>query len=295
MKKGLKFFLAFLLLMPAYLLHSQIDNYYFYHDYEAWEGGVNFGVNSFYGDVNDNTNKIFPATPFQKSFYKDRHFVIGGYFGKRMTPFWTLALDFKFGRVSGKDKYEGMSFRTSWNTEVVISNALDILSMCNLNTKWAVYPKIGFGIYAFRSQLWDSRTGDILYNYPDSEIKNGVISPAGYRCSFAMPVALGASVRPIPELKISVEAGVTWVNNDYLDAYASGKRGFEGVWNTVVGVSYQFDFIPRRGANPRHATANDALKDDGVTKKYKKMRYRSNLGNGGHPRYSKTSAMKRHR
>ena len=60
----------------------------------------------------------------------------------------------------------------------------------------------------------------------------------------------------------------------------------------MIGVSYQFDFIPRRGANPRYATANDALKDDGVTRKYKKMRNRSNLGNGGHPQYSKSSAMK---
>lgn len=288
---------ALLLFTLFYTADSQTDNYYFYNDYESWEGGLSFGVNSFYGDVNDNTNKIFPATPFQRSFYKDRHLVVGGYFGKRMTPFWTLALDFKFGRVSGADKYENLAFRTSWNTEVVISNSLDVLAMANLNTNWSLYPKIGFGIYAFRSHLWNTITEQTTGYYPDAVFaSDGTLEKVtGYRCAFAMPVALGVGFRPIPELRVFFETGITWVANDYLDALPAAKPSFEGVWNTMIGVSYQFDFTPRRGANPRYATANDALKDDGVTRKYKKMRNRSNLGNGGHPQYSKSSAMKKHK
>lgn len=290
------FLFAILLFATTYKSYSQQDNYYFYHAHEAWEGGINFGVNSFYGDVNDNTNKIFPATPFQASFYKDRHFVVGGYFGKRMTPFWTLAVDFKFGRVSGKDKYEALAFRTSWNTEFTLSNTLDILSMCNLSTNWALYPKIGFGVYAFRTKLWNTTTGEIQNMYPDrifSTNRNEWMA-TGFRCAFAMPVMLGFSYRPLPELRVFFETGITWTCTDWLDGFESNRYSFEGVWNTCVGVSYQFDFRPHRGANPRNATANDALKDDGVTKKYKKMRYKSNLGTGK-PRYSKSSAMKKHR
>lgn len=288
---------AFLLFTLCYTADSQMDNYYFYNDYESWEGGLSIGVNSFYGDVNDNTNKIFPATPFQRSFYQDRHFVVGGYFGKRMTPFWTLALDLKFGRVSGTNKYENLSFRTSWNTEVVISNSLDILSMANLTTNWSLYPKIGFGIYAFRSTLRNTVTNDVVRYFPTAEFADDgtAVKAAGYRCAFAMPIGLGVGFRPMPELRVFFETGITWVASDYLDAFASSKSSFEGVWNTMIGVSYQFDFIPRRGANPRYATANDALKDDGVTRKYKKMRNRSNLGNGGHPKFSKSSAMKKHK
>ena len=288
---------ALLLFTLFYTADSQNDNYTFYRDYEAWEGGLSIGVNSFYGDVNDNTNKIFPATPFQRSFYQDRHFMVGGYFGKRMTPFWTLALDFKFGRVSGTNKYENLTFRTSWNTEVVISNSLDILSMVNLETNWSLYPKIGFGFYAFRSTLRNTVTEDVMACFPAADVADdGTVKCAvGYRCAFAMPVTLGVGFRPMPELRVFFETGITWVANDFLDALASPKPSFEGVWNTMIGVSYQFNFTPRRGANPRYATANDALKDDGVTRKYKKMRNRSNLGNGGHPKFSKSSAMKKHR
>lgn len=286
-----------LLFTLFYTADSQIDNYFFYNDYESWEAGLSIGVNSFYGDVNDNTNKIFPATPFQRSFYQDRHFVVGGYFGKRMTPFWTLSLDFKFGRVSGADKYENLAFRTSWNTEVVLSNSLDILAMANLNTSWSVYPKIGVGIYAFRSTLWQTATNQTLGYFPDAHVSEDGTSlkATGYRCAFAVPIAMGVGFRPIEELRIFFETGITWVANDFVDAYLSSKSSFEGVWNTMIGVSYQFDFTPRRGANPRYATANDALKDDGVTRKYKKMRNRSNLGNGGHPQFSKSSAMKKHK
>ncbi len=286
-----------LLSFAAYNSYSQQDNYSFYHAHEAWEGGINFGVNSFYGDINDNTNKIFPATPFQASFYKDRHFVVGGYFGKRMTPFWTLALDFKFGRVSGKDKTENLAFRTSWNTEVTITNSFDILALCNLTTNWSLYPKIGVGVYAFRSKLWNMNTGDILSTFPGEAIYNtnrNEWMASGYRCAFAMPVMLGVGYRPLPELRVFFETGITWTCTDFLDAHPSTHRNFEGVWNTVIGVSYQFDFRPHYSANPRNATANDALKDDGVNKKYKKMRYKSNLGTGK-PRYSKSSAMKKHR
>lgn len=287
---------AVLLFATTYKAYSQQDNYSFYHAHEAWEGGINFGINSFYGDVNDNTNKIFPATPFQASFYKDRHFTVGGYFGKRMTPFWTLAIDFRFGRVSGKDKYENLAFRTSWNTEFTLSNTLDILSMCNLTTNWSLYPKIGFGVYAFRTKLWNTTTGDILNMYPDgifSTNRNEWVA-TGYRCAFAMPVMLGFSYRPLPELRVFFETGITWTCTDWLDGLEKASPSFEGVWNTCVGVSYQFDFRRFHGANPRNATANDALKDDGVSKKYKKMRYKSNLGTGK-PRYSKSSAMKKHR
>lgn len=286
---------ALLLFTLFYTADSQTDNYTFYQAHESWEGGLSIGVNSFYGDVNDNTNKIFPATPFQRSFYQDRHFVVGGYFGKRMTPFWTLALEFKVGRVSGADKYNNLAFRTSWNTEVVISNSLDILSMANLDTKWSLYPKIGFGVYAFRSQLWNTIYNQTMGYFPSAVLSDdGTLKVTGYRCAFAMPVALGVGFRPMPELRVFFETGITWVTNDFLDAYQATKPSFEGVWNTMIGVSYQFDFIPRRGANPRYANGNQALKDDGITRKYKKMRNRSNLGNGGHPRYSKSSAMKKH-
>ncbi len=287
--KIVKFFCILSFLLPLYLLKGQSNNYSFYHPAENWEGSLNMGVNSFHGDVNDNTNKIFPATPFQASFYKDRHFVLGGYFGKRMTPFWTLALEFKFAHVSAHDKYDGLAFFSYFNNEITLSNTLDILSLCNLETNWAVYPKIGFGIYGFQTMLWETTTGERLTAYPHG---SNFTELSGYKYCFAMPFGIGGSYRILPELRVYLETGVTWVSSDYLDGWASPKRGFEGVWNTVVGVSYQFDF-PRRNGNPRFANGNKALEDDGISKQYKRKRNRSNLGTGK-PRYSKSSAMKKH-
>lgn len=260
---------------------GQVDNYHFYRAHEAWEVGIDMGINSFYGDMDDNSNKFFPATPFQASFYKNRNFIFGAYFGKRITPFWTAAFAFKLGDVSGSHHNYNYAFRSYWNNEAVISHTLDILSMCNLQTNWSLYPKVGFGIYGYRTKSWNTLTDEIIDNTP-------------YRYAFTIPFGLGVSYRVLPELRVYFETGATWVSGDQLDNYPSDRKNFEGTWNTVIGVSYQFDFPPLRAkSNPRSNTANDALKDDGVTKKYKKKRWRSNLGSGK-PRYSKTSAMKRH-
>lgn len=284
-----KIFLSFLLFLSLYSIKGQSDNYFFYHGFEKWEGSLNLGVNSFYGDINDNTNKIFPATPFQSSFYKDRNFVLGGYFGKRVTPFWTAALEFKVAHVSAHDKYDKLAFFSRWNNEIVISHTIDILSVCNVETDWAVYPKIGFGIYGFQSKMWSTTTGEVLGAYPSF---NSLIEATGYHYCFAIPFGIGGSYRILPELRVYFETGATWVSSDYLDALPSAKRGFEGVWNTIIGVSYQFDF-PRAGGNPRFTNGNKALEDDGINDKYKRRRNRSNLGTGK-PRYSKSSAMKKH-
>lgn len=290
MMKKIRFCWLVILLGMSYSLKGQVDNYSFYHGSENWEGSLNFGVNSFYGDINDKTNKIFPATPFQSSFYKDRNFVLGGYFGKRITPFWTAALEFKVAHVSAHDKYDKLAFRSYWNSEIMITNTLDILSMCNLQTNWSVYPKIGLGIYGFKSKMWSTATGEILNVYPFFESYD---EPSGYQYCFAIPFGIGGGYRILPELRVYLETGVTWVSSDFLDACPSGKRGFEGVWNTIIGVSYQFDF-PRSGGNPRYTNANKALEDDGINDKYKRRRNRSNLGTGK-PRYSKSSAMKKHK
>ena len=42
-----RLFIIILLAVISFPLHSQNNNYYFYHYYEAWEGGIDFGVNSF--------------------------------------------------------------------------------------------------------------------------------------------------------------------------------------------------------------------------------------------------------
>ena len=274
----------FSLIISFYHVNCQTDNYYFYQAHEAWEGSLSFGVNSFHGDVNDNSNKIFPATPFQASFYKNRHFVLGGYFGKRLTPFWTVAFEFKLEHVSGAHKNHNLAFISFWNNELMISTTLDILSMCNLNTNWSVYPKIGVGLYGYKTKLWNTIDGSMMNNYP--------MDP--YHYTFGLPFGIGAGYRILPELRVYFETGFTWVAGDALDGQIDSRRNFEAVWNTMIGVSYQFDFPPVNAkANPRSNTANDALKDDGVTKKYKKMRWKSNLGTGK-PRYSKSSSMKKH-
>jgi hypothetical protein len=82
--------------------------------------------------VNDNTNKIFPTTPFQSSFYKKRHFVLGGSFGKMVMPFWSVQLEFKLANISGRNYKTGQEIFSYLNNEIAFITNIDILKIANL-------------------------------------------------------------------------------------------------------------------------------------------------------------------
>lgn len=135
--KGLFLTLSLFTLLTCTM--AQDDYYSPYKSHEKWFGSLNLGVNSFWGDINDNTNKLFPVTPFQSSFYKNRHFVLGGEFGKDITPFLTMGIAFKFANVSGKDYRTSREFYSYFNNEIVFAFTADILKLSKVRTNWSFF------------------------------------------------------------------------------------------------------------------------------------------------------------
>ncbi len=281
MKTHLKIIVfAIAVLLPA-LLPAQ-EKVEFYAVNEAWQGSLNIGVNSFWGDVNDYTNKILPTTPFQSSFYQQRCFVLGGFFGKRLTPFLNVNLEFKLSNLAGKNYKTSMQFYSRMNNEIVLTATLDILELCKVYSSWSVYPRIGFGVYGFKSRVWDPKTGRTINAYPVRITGEETVQPTNpthLQYTFAIPFGLGVGYRILPELNVFFETSMTWVNSDFLDAYESTARKFEGVWTSSIGVSYQFDFpIIRTHAKKGGYEAYDpALKKDNTEEQYKRMQQKSSV------------------
>ena len=122
MKTHLKIIVLAIAAFFPVLLSAQ-EKVEFYAVNEAWQGSLNIGVNSFWGDVNDYTNKILPTTPFQSSFYQQRCFVLGGFFGKRLTPFLNVNLEFKLSNLAGKN------YKTSMQSSRMSSVAVSAISL----------------------------------------------------------------------------------------------------------------------------------------------------------------------
>lgn len=264
-------FTLFVLFFGTFFATAQEDPYTFYYAHEAWEGGVQFGVNSFWGDVDDGTNKIFPATPFQSSFYQQRQFVLGGHFGKRLAPFWSVAVSFKLSNLSGRNHKEDLQFISKLNNEVVFITTFDILKMARANPNWSLYPRVGVGVYGFKSRLWNISDGAPVAAFPEGNI---------FQYSLAIPFGVGVGYRPLPELHLFLETSMTWVNSDLLDAWRSPRRAFEGVWTTSIGVSYQFDFpAARKRGNGRYDALDPALKKDNAEAQYNRRKMRSSTIN----------------
>lgn len=262
---------------------AQDDYFSLYKPHEKWFGSLHLGVNSFWGDINDNTNKLFPITPFQSSFYKNRHIVLGGEFGKNITPFFTIGIAFKFANVSGKDYRTAREFYSYFNNEIVIVATADILRLSKIKSNWGLYPRIGLGIYGFKTRLWNSNTGELLALFPEYpinyELETKVIDkPPMHHYTFAIPFGIGVNYQLLPELTLFFETSMTWVNQDKLDAFSSKMRNFEGVWTSSIGVTYHFDFPIVRVKNIAGAQVYDpALKKDNLDKKYKHKKNRSSV------------------
>lgn len=279
--KGLFLTLSLFTLLTCTM--AQDDYYSPYKSHEKWFGSLNLGVNSFWGDINDNTNKLFPVTPFQSSFYKNRHFVLGGEFGKDITPFLTMGIAFKFANVSGKDYRTSREFYSYFNNEIVFAFTADILKLSKVRTNWGFYPRIGFGVYGFRTRLWNSNSGELLAVFPDYlinyELEQKVADKTPrYYYTFAIPFGVGVSYQLLPELTLYFETSMTWVNQDRLDAFSSDIKKFEGVWTSSLGVVYRFDFPVVRPKNVAGSQVYDpALKNDNLDKKYKRKKNRSSV------------------
>ena len=272
--------LALIILLPfASQAQEKIE---FFDINEAWQGSLSIGVNSFWGDVNDYTNKILPTTPFQSSFYQQRCFVLGGFFGKRLTSYWNINIEFKLSNLAGKNYKTAMQFYSHMNNEIVFTTTVDILELCKVYSPWSLYPRIGVGVYGFKSRVWNTQTGVTINAYPvrvtGTETPNPT-SPTHMQYAFAIPFGVGVGYRILPELNIFFETSMTWVNSDYLDAYSSSSRKFEGVWTSSIGVSYQFDFpVIRSHATKGGYNAYDpALKKDNTEAEYKRMQEKSSV------------------
>ncbi len=277
------FFLSLFVLI-SFIGKTQNENLVPYKAEKCWFGGLSLGVNSFWGDVNDYTNKLFPTTPFQSSFYQNRHIVLGGSFGKMIYPFWSLQLEFKLSNLSGRDYRTGKEFYSYLNNEIVIVTHIDFLRIANLKTNWMAYARLGMGIYGFKTTLWDFQTGDMLNIYPILLSPNGTIPPPSkpkptyYQYAFAMPFGFGTGYKILPELTLFFETSMTWINHDMVDAYPSDKAKFEGVWTSSIGVTYQFNFPPMRNSHVAGAKVYDpALKDDHVSEEYQKKKRKSSV------------------
>lgn len=270
-----------LIFMFAVHAVAQKDNFSPYKAHEYWFGRLNFGTNSFWGDVNDNTNKIFPTTPFQSSFYKNRHFVLGGGFGKMVMPFWSVQLEFKLANLSGRNYRTGQEFFSYLNNEITFLTNIDILKIANLKTNWSAYVRLGVGVYGFKSRLWNTNTGDVVDAYPIMFAGNEIgvqntVKPDLYQYALAIPFGLGAGYQIMPELKLFFESSMTWINHDMVDVYPSDYKKFEGVWITSLGIVYQFDFPIVRVRQSNGVKSYDpALKKDNVEDEYKRSKRKS--------------------
>lgn len=232
------FFKRFTLIVFLFTLVTVKVNAQFYKGNQNWFAGVQVGMNAFWGDVDDGSNHIVPGGPFQSGFYKNHGIVGTVHFGKEITPFLTMRLQFRVENLKGQHRPDSLRFASPLNFELTALATIDILDLANANERWDFYPIIGIGAFAFRSTLYDMQTSKELDRFPQKET---TIGKQKYGFSFALPFGLGVNFRATPRVHVNFETVMTWMGNDGIDIKLAKPKSFEGIWRSSLGVSFLFD------------------------------------------------------
>jgi len=227
------FFVVFLLAFVTVKVNAQ-----FYRANENWFVGLQVGMNTFWGDVDDRSNHIVPGGPFQSGFYKNHGIVGTVSFGKEFAPFWNMRLQLRVENLKGQHRPNNLKFASPLNFELTALTTIDILDLANANERWDFYPIIGLGAFAFKSSLRDLESNDTLGHFPQ---KYTTIGKQKYGFSFALPFGLGVNFRATQRVNINFETIMTFMGNDGIDTRIEKPRNFEGIWRTSLGVSFLFD------------------------------------------------------
>lgn len=229
--------LTFLLL---FLFSNSIVNaQHTYSFSESWGIGANFGLNYFYGDVNDNTGRIWNNTPLSGFYYTDKNIMGGLTFSKSFNNIWGIRSNFTIGNLSGSNEKTLMNFKATVYTFDMDASFqfIDYFLKRPETTKFKYYVFAGIGSCVYHSIRRDTKTNHFLGGI-GYDLKG---NSTGYTTSMYEKIGLGIAYQLNKKWLFNFETSLKFINTDYLDSYYSSSSKLEGIGYMSFGFIYKFD------------------------------------------------------
>jgi len=204
-----------------------------------WYINANGGISQVYGDIQSANN------PFEK-LSEETTFGYGGRLGKYIGPVFSVHLQFYNNELKGIDpgsdrSSEATLMEYQLGTTVNLSN----LFFKNKERLFSLYGTTGIGAIFFRSELRQTSTGEILFDYGykyDPERTEDKKETA-----FVFPVGMGLDCKLSPRWYLNLESVLRFTNTDKLDARFAGANN-DAYFYTSLGVSY--NFVSKKAKEP---------------------------------------------
>lgn len=196
-----------------------------------WYINANGGISQAYGDIQSANN------PFEK-LSEESTFGYGARLGKYIGPVFSIHFQFYNSQLKGIDPGSDRSssadlMEYQLGTTINLSN----LFFKNKERLFSIYGTGGIGLIFFRSELFKTSTGEILYDYGYKGTLDRTMDKK--ESAFAFPVGMGLDCKLSPRWFINLESVLRFTNTDKLDARFAGANN-DAYFYTSLGVSYNF-------------------------------------------------------
>ncbi len=214
----------------------------FYRFHDDWFLRAGIGNSYFFGDVNDNNNRIWKNGPLGKYYYEDRKLLFLADMGKYLNPVFFLRGQFLIGGLQGSNEAIDQYFYASmW--EANLSLGMDFTNLflgADEDRVYSIYGTGGAGMLNFRTINRTIHGGEIIanYGYNDAGEKAGKATTESI-----IPFALGANFYLSDRWKFNFETSYGYVLSDKLDALKSSEKSVEGFGYYSIGMVYTFDLF----------------------------------------------------
>ena len=216
--------------------------------YKDWSVSGELGLSYFFGDVNDNHNRISNNTPLSSFYWDNKEFMSSITLAKQMDRFWGVRLHLLYGNLAGTND----NIRVSFNGKVfesdidVTFNFIDMIFKRPEKTKFKYYAFVGLGISKYRAVSSVMNTGKFInqVGYQDS---GRFVSKLN--TDALMSFGLGIKYNLNKQCFFTFETSLRYINTDILDAYSSSSSKVEGFGFMSIGFGYKFDFRIWKGSN----------------------------------------------
>jgi hypothetical protein len=270
MKNSFKYFLTFFLLIVSTTINFAQYSYN-YPFTKGWEIGGNFGLNYFYGDINDNKGRLWNNTPLSSFYYEQKRLMGNIIIGKSLTPYLGIRSHFIFGNIAGSNDKLKMYF----NGNIIGLDAditfqyFDYFLKKPESSKFKSYTFVGLGLMKFnaiRHQIGNNLyLGSVGYN-AKGDSKTNMITES----MFKLGVGVSYSINKF--WMFNYETSLNYLNTDKLDALISDVTKLEGYGYMSFGCVYKFNFNIRTKNNLWKSSSgtNNRPHNSGVNNKKKR-------------------------
>lgn len=227
--------LILLIFISALTVYGQVQGQF--SGRNKWYVNANAGFSQMYGDIQNEDNPL-------AKFSGETGFAFGLKGGHYFSPVFSGHFQLINESFVGIKESNGLQFESGLlEMQFGAMANLSNLFFAEKDRKLSFYFLAGISPVYYKSKVWRSENGEVLFNYGYPESSG--VADNGREFGLAFPLGGGLAFRLQDNWYLTLETALRLSTTDLLDAYERGGRN-DAYYYTSLGVTYNFEIQKRK-------------------------------------------------